>query len=532
VLPGYTDGYLGAAPDVGAYEFGRPPFVSGAVLRPQDLSGLTVACAINVGSTADCNISGLPTGRKLPLDFQIRIGTTGSPAQNCMTRMNYAIDLGTGTCEGVSTAGLAGIQPIYIRLDPGEWQDTGATADLGPLAITSIVPPTGADLGGWPVMLVGRQFDTAYAGYQVPIILTNASGSPLYNYQVLVTLDTANIIAQGKLRVDCGDLRFSDAYGNLDYWLEDGCNTSQTRVWVLVPVVLAGSSEITMTYGMPGRASASDGRSTFAFFDDFADGVLDTNSWWQDSSTWYTIAETGGNLRISGATNNSTKYLTAGFGLKTYNLILPDSFAIDSELTPVQSPATFKVNAGSEVLGLYGGGNNTPKNVGFWQTGSGWTKVGQSTIHTALLNRQKLSIAYTGPASSRTARWMENGDLADVRAIRTVPSPSFGSFSYGPDSVASFDVHFDNIRIRNYTFPEPTTAVGSETATGARVSLDGQPCVNVVVLNGGSLTCNTPAHPVGTADVTITNPDGQTFTLAGEFTYFKAYPAYLPLVLR
>jgi IPT/TIG domain len=111
-------------------------------------------------------------------------------------------------------------------------------------------------------------------------------------------------------------------------------------------------------------------------------------------------------------------------------------------------------------------------------------------------------------------------------------APSFGFFSYGPDAVAGFDVRFDNIRIRNYTFPEPMVALGAETASGARVSIDGQLCANVIVRNGGTLTCNTPAHPVGTADVTITNPDGQTYALVGGFTYFKAYPIYLPLVQR
>jgi len=259
---------------------------------------------------------------------------------------------------------------------------------------------------------------------------------------------------------------------------------------------------------------------------------LDTSHWWLDSATWHTITETGGNLRLSGAADESAEYSTASFGLNTYSLVLPDSFAVDSELSLVQSPTIFKVYAGSDDLGLYGGGNGDYKNIGFWQAGIGWTKLGQSTINTGLLNRQKLSVTYTGPTDSRTVRWMENGNLEDVRAVRIVSSPAFGYFSYGPDTVASFDVHFDNIRIRNYTFPEPMVSVGTEITSGARVSMDDQPCDNVMVLNGGNLTCTIPPHPVGTAEVTITNPNGQTFTLTRGFTYYKAYPAYLPLVRR
>ncbi len=532
IIPGYTDGYVGAAPDIGAYEFGRPPFVAGAVLRPQDLVGLTITCAANVGDTANCTVSNLPLGRKLSADFQIRIGTSGTPAQNCFTRMDYATHSGTGICEGVSIAGLPGIQPIYVKLGPGSWQDSGATVDLGSLAITAIIPPTGPHLGGILVMLVGRRFDTAYSGYQVPITLTNISGSPLYNYQALVTLDTAGRIAQGKLRTDCGDLRFNDAYGNLDYWQEDGCNTDNTRLWVRVPVLPAGSSQITMTYGMPWSASASDGRHTFVFFDDFDVGVMDTTHWWKDSGAWYTVIETGGAMRIFGATDSSQQGTSVGFGLMTETLTLPASFAIDSELTVLQSSANFKATAGSQDLMLYGGGAGNYKNIGFWQSGIGWTWLGQSTIHAATLNRQKLSVTYTGSAGSRTVRWLENGNLTDVRASRAVSDPSYGPFRYSPNAVASFDVRFNDIRIRSYIFPEPTVVVGGEATSGVRVTIGGRPCINVSVSNGGSLTCILPAHPVGTVDVTIMNSDGQTFTLAGGFEYFQAYPVYLPLVLR
>ncbi len=531
-LPGYTDGYLGAAPDIGAYEFGRPPFISGAVLRSQDLTGLTVACAANVGNTAACTISGLPTGRKLPPDFQIRVGTTGAPAQNCVTRMNYATHSGTGICEGVSTAGLSGIQAVYVKLGAGNWQNSGATVDLGPLAITAIIPQTGLDAGGVQVTLVGRRFDTAYSGYRVPITVTNVSGSSLYNYQVLVTLNTADWIAQGKLRTDCGDLRFNDAYGNLDYWLEDGCNTAHTRVWVHVPVVPTGSSQITMTYGTPGRASASDGRRAFVFFDDFNDGVVDLSAWSIGSMPGATISESACTMRVFGKTSADNRYETWGFDLNIYRILFPASFAVDTVLSvvPPSTSTSFKAAIGSGDLSLFGGG--VFKDIGFWQSGVGWTNLGKSTLHTATFTGQKLSIAYTGPTSNRTVHWFENGDLTTSRAARSgVNTSSIGFFYYGPDAVASFDARFDNVRIRNYTYPEPTITLGAEVASGARVTLDGRPCASVSVVNGTKLTCAIPAHPAGVVEVAITNPDGQSFRLPSSFTYRKApWRIYLPVV--
>jgi hypothetical protein len=524
------------APDIGAYEYGQPPFVAGAVVRLQDLAQLDISCAANTGPTADCTVSNLPRGRRLPNDFQIRVGTFGAPVQNCLTRMNYAVHTGIGLCKSLSTAGLSGVQPIWIQLGTSGWLTTRATADLGSLAITAIDPPSGPDSGGTSVTITGRRFDTAFAGYRAPLAVTNATAARLYSYQVLVTLNTQTLIAAGKMRSDCGDLRFNDAYGNLDYWLEDGCGTANTRVWVRVPYIPPGASQIEMTYGWPGRASGSDGRRTFAFFDDFDDGVLNTNYWWVDSGAGYSVAEDLGVMRVAGTTTTNNQNGTFGFGFKSDNPVFPASFAIDAELTivPPSSSATFKAGIGSTDLSLYGGGSGAFKDIGFWQSGLGWTSFGKSTINTALLDKKKLGVAYTGPADNRTVRWIEDGNLTTPRATRTgVSSPSVGYFYYSPDDVAGFDARFDNIRLRNYTYPEPAATVGAETVSGVRVTLGGQPCVNISAASGAALTCTTPAHPAGAVNVVITNPDGQSFTLPDGFTYGEfSWYVFLPLVRR
>ncbi len=115
---------------------------------------------------------------------------------------------------------------------------------------------------------------------------------------------------------------------------------------------------------------------------------------------------------------------------------------------------------------------------------------------------------------------MENGDLANPRAIRTgVSNPLVGFFTYSPDSVASFDARFDNVRIRNFVFPEPVTALGAETWPGLRLTFDGIPCRNLAVIDSTTLTCVTPPHAAGAVNVTVTNPDGASYTLTGGFTY-------------
>jgi hypothetical protein len=64
-------------------------------------------------------------------------------------------------------------------------------------------------------------------------------------------MDTASLITGGKMQEDCDDLRVSDSDGStqLDYWIEGGCNTSSTQVWVRVPQIPDGGKTIYVYYG-------------------------------------------------------------------------------------------------------------------------------------------------------------------------------------------------------------------------------------------------------------------------------------------
>jgi alpha-tubulin suppressor-like RCC1 family protein/uncharacterized protein (UPF0333 family) len=114
--------------------------------------------------------------------------------------------------------------------------------------------------------------------YRREIVINNTNNSNiLSNYQVLVTLDTASLISQKKLRSDCGDIRFTDSDGLtfLSYWIESGCNSASTKIWVKVPSIPAGSTKtIYIYYGNPSATSQSDGYSTFLAFDLKWDGPI------------------------------------------------------------------------------------------------------------------------------------------------------------------------------------------------------------------------------------------------------------------
>jgi hypothetical protein len=63
------------------------------------------------------------------------------------------------------------------------------------------------------------------------------------------------------------------------------------------------------------------------------------------------------------------------------------------------------------------------------------------------------------------------------------------------------------------------TITGTNFVSGATVTFGGAAATNVVVSNSTSITALTPAGTAGTAFVTVTNPSGQSATLANGFTY-------------
>jgi len=68
------------------------------------------------------------------------------------------------------------------------------------------------------------------------------------------------------------------------------------------------------------------------------------------------------------------------------------------------------------------------------------------------------------------------------------------------------------------------TIAGTNFVQGAGVTIGGSAATNVVVASATSITATTPAHAVGAVSVTVANPDTQSGTLAGAFTYISTAP--------
>jgi hypothetical protein len=68
------------------------------------------------------------------------------------------------------------------------------------------------------------------------------------------------------------------------------------------------------------------------------------------------------------------------------------------------------------------------------------------------------------------------------------------------------------------------TINGTGFVSGATVSFGGIPATNVTVVGSTTITATTPAHSAGAVNVTISNPNAQTGTLANGFTYSTSTP--------
>jgi hypothetical protein len=68
------------------------------------------------------------------------------------------------------------------------------------------------------------------------------------------------------------------------------------------------------------------------------------------------------------------------------------------------------------------------------------------------------------------------------------------------------------------------TLTGQNFASGATVTVGGTAATGVVVVSGTQITAKTPPHAQGSANVTVTNPGGQSATLAGGFTFVAPAP--------
>ena len=98
--------------------------------------------------------------------------------------------------------------------------------------------------------------------YRRQIIIDNTDSHESFeDVQILISIDTLSLIRAGKMQRDCQDIRFTsmDETTVIPHWIQTGCNTEETKIWIRAPFLRAQlTSNFYIYYGNPQAVNESD----------------------------------------------------------------------------------------------------------------------------------------------------------------------------------------------------------------------------------------------------------------------------------
>lgn len=222
------------------------------------------------------------------------------------------------------------------------------------LLVVCFLPMRSAD--AWP---------SGYS-YRKAITITGGAGAGT-NYQVLV-----EVAYDAHMQADFDDIRFYDDDGAtpLDHWREYYTASTSALFWVEVADSLETSATIYMYYGNAGVSSASDGSTTFRFFNDFS-----SDPWTKTGST---VSVSGGYTYVA-ATNNygdgDKKMFVAGAlsgNFALYVQAMTSAYGASSNIRfGVRDSAGSAWNDNNDAASFKMNGNSQDWELEVWDGGSG-----------------------------------------------------------------------------------------------------------------------------------------------------------------
>lgn len=337
---------------------------------------------------------------------------------------------------------------------------------------------------GAGVQLAGSVGPLDFEKFKAISIDNSANSNVLTDYQVLLVIDTATLISAGTMQSDCDDIRFwNDNNDNLSYFLESGCNTTNTRIWVKVDSIAANAStNIKFFYSNALATSESSGSNTYDYYNDFSSNpnvVHIVNGVWDLYYFDITDFDMQGTATDIDYTVTNSVFSNYGFGNGYFGWR-------DSITTPTADHDLQELNGqGIATNNLY-----SPRKVSITDdTGNNAYYI---TNFDYLPSNQNKTIQFTDEyASSRTLRLIDKANNHAELISASIPYttnyvaryyiPASIYFSDGAgatyDSVnqrLNFDLYratnqarlqgyMDNLRVRKFSSPQPTVAnIGAE----------------------------------------------------------------------
>ncbi|MCS7092643.1 MAG: DUF2341 domain-containing protein [Patescibacteria group bacterium] len=340
------------------------------------------------------------------------------------------------------------------------------------------------------------------------------NNNALTDYQVMVTIDTASLISQSKMKSNCDDIRFLDSNNstNLNYWIETGnsnsCNSTNTRIWVKIPNINANSRKtIYMYYGDNSLAAGSSGEDTFIFFDEF--NSFNATKWSSTNGTnGYSIS--GGAITI----NSGAVYTNSTIGNQPGQMVEAQmrwlNTGLQSGLMIANQQNTHSGNSSGAALSYILRG--APPNFDIYLYGlaasgssGSYDIAGAGNILNITFNQNTKYIVGTSLDSSNL-RFFINRSNPQTSTYSTWSSSQnyylwLGYFMGGNSGTTDIsDIEVDWVLVRKYTSSAPSVSVGAETISNPKYSLrfygNG---VNAPDLDRVKIALDNPERPVDVA---------------------------------
>ncbi len=293
---------------------------------------------------------------------------------------------------------------------------------------------------------------------RAPVTISNPD-SGLTDYQVKV-----DVTFDDDMQPDFDDIRFvdSDDSSELSHWRESYTASTSAIFWVKVPSIPSGDKTIYMYYGNPSVNTASNGDSTFEFFDEgdqissWTTGQVGTGSAGQSS----TEGNPAPSYYVNSPSASSYAYMKRDIGLTT-NKIIEFDMQTDTSLGPyyvLDVPFLVSSAGYGQHFRLEG---RTGEKSGFaWKdnwTAFNWGVPASGTYYsTGTWYKARIEID-----STQANGWID-GDYQPTSpyTLRTTAGNTFIGIEWSG--------RIDNIRVRKYADPEPTTSVGAEDGWSRR----------------------------------------------------------------
>ena len=299
--------------------------------------------------------------------------------------------------------------------------------------------------------------------YRKTHVIQNATGAG-NNYQVRITVHYGtgtdggeHVYLNGYCRTDFGDVRFTDDDGItlLNYWMQEYTSGDQAIFWVKIADNLDYSSAtVYVYYGNPSATSTSNGTSTFEFFDDFDDGVIDPNKWTDVTNA----RESGGTFRGNGGNQRvwARTRLTFSSNIEVRFKMMGES--------------TNDFDSGIRVGNLY---FISDRGTGNPRIGTGWTYPSGSADDVLTWHTYRATIQNN---------YQEFYDItAEKGTINSFSYTSGYLYLIGDSDSGARDTFYDWIFVRKYISSEPSHGEwGSEEVSASELVIE--------LRNEGSLT--------------------------------------------